>query len=184
LETESIATARAISFKRESSSSILILDFGANGTDMSVVKTGNLIFAQSLGTGSDALTKAIQNDYGITEQQAEQYKRSYGLLADQGEGKILKSLSPVMDIIVNEINKTVNYFKANIQEGTPQLIYVVGDGAKLPGLAEFLSQKLGIQSQIADPTEFLGITNSIKGEVEQMNAVGFTVALGLAMKTE
>lgn len=184
LETESIATARSISYKMNFEKPILILDFGAQGTDMSVVKGNKLIFAQSLGTGADALTKAISNDYGIAEQQAEQYKRAYGLLPDQGEGKIAKSLAPVMEIVINEINKTVNYFKANLQESTPEQIFIVGDGAKLLGLAEFMSTRLGIKTTISDPMSKIEVSGKLKNDIQQISTVGFSVAVGLGMKTE
>ncbi len=184
LETESVATARILSYKKNYQKPLLILDFGSQGTDMSVIKGSSLIFAQSLGTGSDALTKAIANDYGIPEQQAEQYKRAYGLLEDQGEGKIANTLKPVMEIIINEINKTVNYFKAHLQESTPQGIFIVGDGAKLLGLEEYMTQRIGIPTKVANPLEQIQVPKSLQNDVDQLATVGFTVAVGLAMKTE
>lgn len=184
LETETIATARAITFKKAFEEGALLLDFGSAGTDMSVVKGRNLIFSQSLGTGSDALTKAIAADFGLDYQQAEQYKRTYGLLPDQADGKIAKALSPVMQIVINEINKTLNYFRAHLQESTPKKIFIVGDGAKLPGLGSFLTQNLGIETTITDPVSELSISSGIKSEVEQLSTVGFTVAVGLSLKQE
>lgn len=184
LETESVATSRIVSYKSTVTEPMMILDFGANGTDMSVIKGTSLVFSQTLGTGSDALTKAIANDYGITEEQAEQYKRAYGLLEDQGEGKIAKSLFPVMDIIVNEVNKTINFFKAHMQEGTPQKLIIVGDGAKLLGLTEYMKKTLGIESQLVTFDEKLFTVENAPKEKTDLTLIGFTVACGLAMKTE
>lgn len=184
LETESVATSRIVSYRSQIDKPILVLDFGAVGTDMSVVKNGKLIFAQTLGTGSDALTKAIANDYGISEQQAEQYKRAYGMLETEGEGKIARSIKPVMEIVLNEINKTVNYFKAHLQEGTPSTIYIVGDGSKLLGLTEFMGQKLGIATEIFDPSRVIELDGGLKKELQQSSLVNYTTSIGLGMKTE
>lgn len=184
LETETMATARSITFNRPGSDSVLVIDFGANGTDLSVIKGKFPIFSQSLGTGSDELTKAISAEFGLQYSQAEQYKRAYGLVPDQADGKIAAALAPVMQIIINEINKTLNYFRAHLQESTPKQIYVVGDGAKLPGLAQYLSTNLGIQAEVTDPVAGLKIAGKIKSDVAQLSTVGFTVSVGLALKTQ
>jgi len=184
LETETVATSRLITYKNKFDTPVLVLDFGANGTDMSVIKGNSLIFAQSLGTGSDALTKAIANDYGISIQQAEKYKIAYGLLENQGDGKIARSLTPVMEIIINELNKTINYFKEHLEESTPGEIYLVGDGAKLLGLPEFLSKRINIPCKLYDPIQHIKVPGKLEKELKQLSMVGFVVALGLAMKTE
>lgn len=184
LETETVATARTVTLAGDIQGSALTIDFGANGLDMSVIKGKNLIFSQSLGTGSDALSKAIASDFGLEYSQAEQYKRTYGLLKDQAEGKIYRSIQPVMQVIVNEVNKTINYFRTYLQESTPTKILLVGDGAKLPGLPEFLKEQLGIDAQLIDPVASLEINGRIKSEVAQLSTVGFTVAVGLALKKE
>lgn len=184
LETESIATTRALTFNNDYKEGALVLDFGSHGTGVSVVKQDSLIFSQSIGTGSDALTKAIAADFGLDYQQAEQYKRSYGVQPDQADGKIARSLEPVMQVIINEINKTLNYFRAHLQESTPKKIYIVGDGAKLPGLSAYLSNNLGIETTINDPVSHLEVGSKIEAEVAQLSTVGFTVSIGLALKQE
>ncbi|MFQ5493709.1 MAG: type IV pilus assembly protein PilM, partial [Candidatus Dojkabacteria bacterium] len=184
IETETMATGRSITYQNKIEGSAMVLDFGSKGTDLSVVRGQFPIFSQSLGTGSDALTKAIASDFGLEYAQAEQYKRTYGLLPGQAEGKIAKTLTPVMQIIINEINKTVNYFRAHLQESTPSQIFIVGDGAKLPGLPEFLSKNLGIPARVTDPVDKLKVDSKIKSEVAQLATVGFTVSIGLSLKKQ
>jgi len=182
LETETIASARAITFKQSFNGSVLVIDFGASGTDISVLKGSNLIFSQSIGTGSDSLTKAIANDFGLDIMQAEQYKRTYGLNKDQADGKISNALSPVMDVIINEINKTINYFRAHLQESSPTKIILIGDGANLPGLSSYLTAKLGIISQLVNPVSQLKVSSILLSRVAQISTAGFAVSIGLAMK--
>jgi len=182
LETETIASARAITFGQSFNDSVLVIDFGASGTDISVLKGNNLIFSQSIGTGSDSLTKAISNDFGLDLIQSEQYKRTYGLNQDQADGKILKSLTPVMDVIINEINKTINYFRAHLQESSPTKVILVGDGANLPGLSAYITTHLGITSQRVNPISKLKVSLTLQGRLAQMSTAGFAVSIGLAMK--
>ncbi|MBN1916203.1 type IV pilus assembly protein PilM [Candidatus Dojkabacteria bacterium] len=184
LETETVATTRAITFKQKMEETAMILDFGANGTDMSVIKGKNPIFSQTLGTGSDALTKAISLDFGLDVQQAEQYKRTYGLDQTKVDGKIFKSLDPIMQVIVSEITKTLNFFRAHFQANSPKKIYIVGDGAILIGLPEYLSSKLGLLTERFDPLSNLEKDKKVEESLKSVSGIGYTVAVGLALKAE
>ena len=51
-----------------------------------------------------------------------------------------------------------------------------------PGLPEFFKEQLGIETLLIDPVANLEINSRIKSEVAQLSTVGFTVAVGLALK--
>lgn len=183
LETETIATSRLIAFGGAKRGTKMVMDFGANGTDLSVIKNGNMIFSQSLNTGSDALTKSISTDFGLELAQAEQYKIAYGLDSSQAEGKIYKSIEPIMQIIVDEVVRTLNFFRTHLQDSIPDEILLVGDGAKLKKLDEYLKQKIGINVALANPFSSMEVSSSVNNEFKQEDLVGFTVAIGLGLKT-
>lgn len=183
LETETIATSRLIAFGGINTGTRMIMDFGANGTDISVVKNGSMIFSQSLNTGSDALTKSISTDFGLELSQAEQYKITYGLDSTQVEGKIYKSIEPIMQIIVDEMVRTLNFFRTHLQDSIPSEILLVGDGAKLKKLDEYLKQKIGINVVLANPFDKFELSDNVKNEVKKEDMVGYTVAIGLGLKT-
>ncbi len=193
IETESISTTRSLWWPIQmgyaesnndlDNQSIMILDLGAKSTDLSVVKKGALLFSQSLATGSDALTEAIASEFGLALQQAEEYKRSYGLDESQLEGKIANSIKPIMQVIIGEVTKTMNFFKSRFAKSTPQRILLVGDGAKLPGILTYMATEIGIETSIADPFGNVEIAKDVQSKVEQFSSVGFCVALGLALKS-
>ena len=192
IETEAISTTRSLWWpvqmgidqnKQLESQAVMVLDFGARSTDLSVVKMGALLFSQSLATGSDALTEAIASDFGLAMQQAEEYKRSYGLDEGQLEGKIASSLKPIMQVIVGEVTKTMNFFKSRFTKSTPQRLLLVGDGAKLPGLLMYMATQVGIETSIADPFGNIKISKRVSSKVEQISSVGYCVALGLSLKS-
>lgn len=184
IETETVATARSYTYNNNFAEGVLVMDFGGTNTNISVIKGKNVIFSQSIGNGSDVLTKALVSEFNLDIIQAEQYKRTYGLLRDQADGKIAAALDPMMKIITNEISKTVNYFKEHLRENTPTQIFIVGDGANLPGLAEYLTQSLGIPATVNDPVLSLKMDDKLRTEIAQISTIGFSVALGLALKTE
>ena len=191
IETEAVATTRALWWQsqHEIASSavvdrtpVLLLDLGAKSTDLSVVIGGTLLFSQSLITGSDALTEAVAADYGLEMQQAEEYKRTYGLDETQLEGKIAKSLKPIMNVIVSEANKTLDFFKSRFPKSVPRRLLLVGEGAKLPGIMNYMATEIGTETSIADPMASIEIPGNLKSKVDQISTVGYSVAIGLALK--
>ena len=184
LETESLATARTMTYKGNLDHGVLVIDFGAKGIAVAVLKGANVIFSQSISTGSDALTQAIARDYNIDLRQAEQYKITYGLLQGQLEGKIAKSLLPVMQIINNEINKIINFLKINLPDFAPNEMFLVGEGSLLPGLTTFFNLNLGLPVKLVDPLSILEVSDMAKSELANLSSAAYTVAIGLALKVE
>lgn len=182
LETESLANTRAVIFNYETERDIMIFDFGAQGTDLIVSRDGVPVFAQSISTGSDALTRTIAADYGLDINEAEKYKRAFGLHRDEGEGKIAKSIEPIMQIIVNEMSRILTYFRQKIGDTSATKIYMCGEAAKLPGIGEFFQEHIGLGTMMADPVQKIKIANSARKEIDQLSSIGFSVSIGLGLK--
>ncbi|MBN1374053.1 type IV pilus assembly protein PilM [Candidatus Dojkabacteria bacterium] len=180
IETEGVAIARMIKHTTGIPEAI-VLDFGSQTTDMSIVKQGNLVFSQSISTGSDSLTRSIMNDFSLEYPQAEEYKIKYGLEASQLEGKIFNSLEPIVKIIVGEVVRGIEFYKSQTGFSSPKDVYLVGDGALLPGLALYLTDQLGLNISLADPWQNF----KIRGEYEKIlenSRSAYAVAVGLALK--
>lgn len=183
LETEALANTRFIEFMYpEPNKDVLIFDFGATGTDIVVSRSGVPVFTQSLSTGSDALTKAISADYGIDFDQAERYKLAYGLDTTQGEGKIAASLMPVMQILLNELQRTLAYLRDKLPDSKVDTIYLCGQASRLVGLTDYIKQNLGIQPIIIYPEQKVDTKNIDQNLLAKNGLSGYTVSLGLALK--
>lgn len=183
VETEAVATSRLIANCYPEGGSVLVLDIGSSGTDLSVITDGNLIFSQSLGTGSDAMSKAISNNFSLDMIQAEQYKVKFGLLQNQADGRIYQTLQPIVNIILAEVTKTINFFRSKYQQSTPQKVLILGEGGKIPGLAEYMSSQIGIPTELAELSRNIEIDPEAQAEVAT-GLTGYAVALGLAMKRQ
>lgn len=182
VETESVAMGRAM-FRATQEKHLVMLDFGAQTTDMSVMVDGNLVFSQSISIGSDSLTQAIVNQFNFEYTQAEEYKRNYGLVADVLEGKILTALKPVMDSIITEVQRGMEFYKSKTLMASPKNFLLNGDGALLPGLGEYISNSLSVQAQIADPFTNIKMADKF-AQVIDKSKPSFSVSVGLALKSE
>lgn len=183
-ETEAIASVRALSLlTKELTSSYLIVDFGSNSTDVSVAYKNKLIYSDSIPYGSDSITKAISQSFSMDIIKAEEYKRTYGINFNNFNGKLASVISPVVDLIVADIRKTLEYFKREYSEIAPAKLLITGDAANMPGLVNYLAEKLSITAEVANPWKTISVSQRDIGYLKK-NASAYSTAIGLARKTD
>lgn len=185
-ETEVVAISRALAgMTGGEAPNTLLMSIGSNTTDLAVVKNGVIQFTRSIGTGGVSLSRAISQELGFDMNQAEEYKKAYGLLEDQLEGKIMQVIKPVIDVIVSEVERAIMYFQSNNQNEVVKRVVLTGGSSQLPGLVVFLANSLGLEVQIGDPWMNITIPDELKDKVTQMeNQVMYAVAAGLAMRPQ
>ncbi|MEK7513541.1 MAG: type IV pilus assembly protein PilM [Patescibacteria group bacterium] len=159
----------------------LLMLFGYKTTDMIILNNGVPQFLYSMPTGGLALTRVLTAELQLPEDQAEQYKRTYGLLPDQLEGKVAKLLTPLIDEMVKEINKSFVFLQ---QQGwhVPDQLILTGGGAMLPGLSGYLVQKLNLEVLLGDPFENFIKDENFTGMMNGINNTQLAVVTGLAIK--
>lgn len=182
VETEALAVVRNIHTNYLTTEDYLVLDMGAESTNVILARKRGVVFSQTLSTGSDAITKVIASDFGIDQQEAEKYKLSYGIDYTQGEGKIAKSIESVVDLILNEVTRTMSFYREKIDNSQIKTIYVTGGGSKLPGLAAYIQQKTEVIPVIVNNFEKVKINEKLLSEIDANQISGFNVSLGLSLK--
>jgi len=182
IETESVAMGRAM-YKSSGKKDLIMLDFGANSTDMSILSDGYLVFSQSIAIGSDSLTQAVINKFNFEYQRAEEFKRNYGLVENVLEGKIYSVLSPIVESIMVEVRRGVEFYKNRTLSVAPTDYILNGDGALLPGLKEYVSKSLGVNAIMSMPWNNVQVDPKFK-DIIAKSGPSYSVAIGLAMKDE
>jgi type IV pilus assembly protein PilM len=182
IETESVALGRAM-YRATNQKHVVMLDFGANSTDMSIMLDGYLVFSQSISIGSDSLTQAIINKFNFEYQQAEEYKRNYGVVPNVLEGKIYQVLSPILESIMLEVSRGIEFYKNKTLATAPTEYLLTGDGALLPGLAEYISKALNVNASIANPWTNISVDQKFK-DIISKSGPSYSIAIGLALKDE
>lgn len=183
LETEIIAVTRSLVGNNPYSPSTLIIQLGATTTDYATVSRGLIWLTRSISTGGMALTRALSQYFNFEINQAEQYKRIYGLSEDQLEGKVFEALKPVVDIIAGEGKRVIQAFETKYPSNPIKRIIVSGGGAKMPGLVVYLANILGLEVQEADPWYAIVREKDATAKLAQ-DAPSYSVAVGLALREE
>lgn len=181
LETEIIAVTRSLVGNNPFSPTTLIVQLGAATTDFAVVSKGLIWLTRSISSGGLALTRSLAQHFNFEIPQAEEYKKVYGLLEDQLEGKVYEALKPVADIILGEARRMIQAFEAKYPTNVIKRVVLSGGGAKMPGLVIYFANNSGLEVQEADP--WYSISKD-KGLISKLatDAPSYSVAVGLALR--
>ncbi|MFH1863441.1 MAG: type IV pilus assembly protein PilM [bacterium] len=178
VETELLALVRALA---PIDKSAVILDLGSRSTDIAISNKGKLTFSRSILTAGDALTRTLAKTLGINLQQAEQYKKAYGLSQAQLEGKVKNVLDPVVKLIADEIKKAIQFYQSEEKGEIPGSVIVSGGTSGMPDLISSLSEMLGMEIVMGNPFAKISIDASTAKNL-QSYAPLYSIAVGLALK--
>lgn len=183
LETEIIAVTRSLVGNNPFSPSTLIVQLGATTTDFAAVSKGLIWLTRSISTGGMALTRSLSQHFNFELAQAEEYKKVYGVLDDQLEGKVLEALKPVIEIIAGESKRVIQAFEMKYPQNPIKRVVLSGGGAKMPGLVIYFANSLGLEVQEADP--WYSITkDKVLASKLLSDASSYSVAVGLALRED
>ena len=180
VETEILSVHRSLFPLVNNQSSNMIVHMGAATTNIAVVENGQIVMVFTVDKGGIAITRAISLDLGIEMGQAESYKKAYGLNKDAFEGKIGKSLFPILESILGDIKKTILLYKERNPNQAITQIILSGGSAQLPGADIYFTNQLNIQVVLGNSFQVYDIKN-IPAQVE-LDSLSFNVVTGLALK--
>lgn len=179
IETEILSTVRSVAIG-ETFPPTLIVSIGAVSTSLAIVENSMIKFTYSVPTGGIAMTRAIATSFGFPIEQAEEYKKTYGLSDQALGGKISQAVQPVLLLILSEIKKAIAFYQEKAKGSPIRQVVLSGGGAKLPGLPTYITNAVGIESGIANPWKIL-VSQEISKDILD-DATSYAIAVGLAMR--
>jgi len=179
LETETFSLVRSLI--GDDKSSVMLVEIGANSTDLSIVKESIPVLNRSLAVCASTVTRLLAEKLGMTYAQAEQFKfdLSVSLSADSREELpqlITKSLEP----IITEIQYLLDFFHSKNEEQVEKIV-LSGGGALLLNLAAYLEQRLNIKVIVGDPWNRVAYPQELRPVLSEVGPK-LAVAIGLAMR--
>ncbi len=180
LETEMISVSRLLSGMNLNTT--LAIQFGASTTDISVISNNVSILTRSISTGGLTLTRTLAQSLNFEALQAEEYKKVYGMLPNQLEGKIYAIIKPLVELIATEAERIIQSYQSKNPNNPIQKLILLGGGASLPGLPEYLGSRLAIPPVISDPWSQLEKEQSLISKLV-VDPI-YSVACGLALRRD
>ncbi len=164
---------------------VALLNIGASTTNINILNGNRSVFTRDATFGGNQYTSLLQKELGVTFEHAEQVKRGMPLPEAVEDRDIIPILETVSDILALEIQKTMDFYRATVEDGgvAVEKILVSGGGSKLAGLIDFLAKQFEMPVQIFDP--FRKIKVDSRGfDPEYMREVipEMAIAVGLALR--
>jgi len=180
LEVESVATVRSLIPKEVSKKDIfLIVDLGATRTSF-IITEGNIpYFTSSIPFSSDTLTDIISKTLGVSLEEAEKMKLSYGAERSLENQAVYAAVGPAIENLIVEIEKTIDFYH-NMKKNSLEVERVIlsGGGSNLKGLLPYLATRLNKQVVIGDPWTNLSLGQKLP-VISREKSLSFTTAIGL-----
>jgi type IV pilus assembly protein PilM len=180
METESIAAMRAV-VATENFPTSLIVHIGSMSTSLVIVQNNTMVFTYAIPAGGTAINRAIATDFGFTVQQADEYKKVYGLTDDPIGVRVTKAIEPILVTILGEVKKALTFYTDKYKQEAPiSQILLSGGTARLPGLDLFFVRNTNIETAIINPWRIRGIQGVPQEVID--TSCEYTIAVGLALK--
>ena len=178
IETELIALTRSLA---PADKTVLLADLGGSSTNLAIANHGLLSFSRSLPIAGDAFTRAVSQTLSITSQQAEEYKKAYGLSPGQLEGKIKGALDTTVRLVADEIKKAINYYLTEDKGETPTSLIMTGGSSGMLELLSSLSKTVEMEVQVGNPFTHIQVDPEFAKKLASFAPL-YGVAIGLAMR--
>ncbi len=182
LEAFALQNAYEVNYEVEPGKNIALIDIGAGVMNINVIGDGISVFTRDISIGGNQFTETIQKEMGISYDQAEALKRGERI-EDVDMSMVQSVIESVSDNLTMEIQRSFDFFRATANEREIQRIVLSGGTAKIKGLDEFISSRLGIPVVVNNPFQNIKI-NERKFDMVEMRKMAPTaaVAVGLALR--
>lgn len=164
-------------------STVALLNLGASVMNINIVKGTTPLFTRDVSVGGHQYTDSLQKELDLSFDDAESFKLGHpvGTVSEDAKVPILQQ---VTEIIVLEIQKTFDFFRATAAGEHIERIYLAGGSSKVGGLIEALRQEFSLPVEILNPFQRIGYSEGTPAaELIGNNAGQLAVAVGLALRS-
>ncbi len=179
-EPDNLAMARALALPDAAPQ--LMLDVGRRATDLVVLLNGTPHLTRSIPTGVEAVVRAASQNLNIDEKQAEQFIFKFGMSKDKLEGQVYKAIGGTIDLLTNEIEKSIKFFQTRYADTKIERIVVTGGASVMPEFPLYLANKFGINVEIGNAWRNVSYSRDRQNELLTVSNQ-FSVAVGLAERS-
>ncbi len=162
---------------------VALLNVGASVMNINIVRGGIPLFTRDVSVGGNQYTDALQKELDLSFENAERLKKGETIagVAEESRATILRS---VTDILVLEIQKTFDFFRATASGENIQKIVVAGGSSRVPGLMDVLKEEFAIPVEEMYPFRKI-VINPARHSEDQIRELAprLAIAVGLALRS-
>jgi len=179
LETSISSSTRLVMHAEGSDLPTLIIDFGSVTTDLSIYDT-TLRVTGTVKGGGDTITEAVAKNLKVTKHQAHIIKTKHGLHPSKYQKKMQAAITPLLDSLAAEIKKMIRFYQERTgKERTLEQVIILGGGANMPGMTDFLTDHIRVPTRMCNP--WLNLDFGDLQPPHQLEKTLYATAAGLAL---
>ncbi|MFA5932306.1 MAG: type IV pilus assembly protein PilM [Candidatus Paceibacterota bacterium] len=178
LEIEIFSSIRA-NFEHELSP-VLLIDFGASRTKLSVVEFGMVKSYHTIDRGGADISNSISKSLSIPFGEAEKMKKEFGLFGNPVEKSLADVIKVHVDYIFSETNNVLLGYEKKYNRTISKVIFT-GGGALMKGLEEVAINNFRAEIEMGHPFSKVNAPAFLEKVLLTMGPE-FAVALGLALR--
>lgn len=180
IEPSIFSIMRAVNHANDSNNPKVVIDFGSESSDLAIYDQ-SVQLTSTIATGGTQITQKIAETLEVDHQKAEDIKSRYGIGKSKWQDKLAPALSPILSTLADEVQKMLRYHHNHSKFDEPiSEISIVGGGANMPGLSDFLTHLTGIEVDICDPWRNIDVKPL--QPPHHLETTLYTTAVGLALK--
>lgn len=159
-----------------------LINIGASVMNINILKDGTFAFARDISIGGNRYTETIQKELGLSYEEAEKTKKGEAVEGIQKE-EVDRVINTVSGEMASEITRSFDFFRTTSAHESIDKILISGGCALLNGIAPFLTDRLGIGVEVANPFKNIKINpKEFDPEYIQQMAPIAAVSVGLAIR--
>ena len=170
---------------------VMICQLGQHATSVSVLQEGRLIFTRNIPLGLNNLADALVKDLDSKPSPEEAGKLVLQLGLDKEElssdereehERTFHLLLPILERMVRQIERTLQYFQSNFNAETIETIFIGGEIAARGYLFDFLSENLPTNVIAIDPFDTSELKANVPLPEANADRIAYGPAFGLALE--
>ncbi len=161
-------------------SPVLLIDFGASRTKLSIVEFGLVKVYHTIDRGGADITNSISKSLSIPFTEAEKMKKEFGLFGNPVEKSLTDIIKLHVDYIFSESNNVLLSYEKKYDRIISKVIFT-GGGSLLKGLSEVAVNNFRAEVETGRPFSKVSTPAFLEKVLLNMGPE-FAVALGLALR--
>jgi type IV pilus assembly protein PilM len=161
-------------------SPVLLMDFGASRTKLSIVEFGMVKGYHTIERGGADITNSISKSLSLSFSEAEKMKKDFGLFGNPAEKSLADIIKVHVDYIFSETNNVLLGYEKKYNRTISKVIFT-GGGSILKGLQEVAVNNFKAEIEKGRPFAKISAPAFLSKVLDNMGPE-FAVALGLALR--
>ena len=155
-----------------------LVSIGHEVTNVNILEDGVPVLTRDLSFGTRRLSLDLQRERGMLADEAEAVLRG-----DSADERLRSFLYERSQEVGRGIERATAFLETQEVGASLGRLFLCGGGVRVPGLAEALAERLGVETKIANPIERLGVkAGGIDIEEASSIAPLMMLSVGLALR--